>query len=785
MRLIALLSILCVNLSLFAQNAIVSGFVKDKKTQEPLPGVNIILQDKSGGITNANGNFSIKVNKPGKQSISFIYIGYKTVSQNIEVSLNDKISLNIEMEEDIKVMDEVVVSAAKFEQKLSEVTISMEVIKPKLLENNNITSMDRAVNQLPGVDVMDQQPSIRGGSGYSYGAGSRVLLLVDDMPMLSPDAGDIKWDFLPVENISQVEVVKGAASALFGSSALNGVINVRTNFPKDEPETKITIFNGLYMNPARKELIWWGTAQPLFMGTNILHMQKIKNLDVVIGANAFSDNGYREKATEEHLRTNFNLRYRVPKVKGLSVGLNGNFMNLDKTEFFLWQNADSGAYKQRADAINRNVGTRINVDPYVTYFSSDRNKHTFRSRYFYVKNRVPGDTAKSSNSNLYYFEYQFQHQIKENFTMTVGCLNSYSDIKGSLFKRHNATNISIFGQFDKKIKKLNLSAGIRAEYFRIDKDETKTVIGKDTIKDIPIQPVMRVGASYQLAKYTFLRTSFGQGYRFPSIAEKYTYTSVSALNIFPNPDIKPETGWSSELGIKQGIKISGWNGYVDVSGFWTEYHEMMEYTFGVYNPQTYKILDPNNSNDIAVIMSNGLFKCVGFQSQNIGNARITGFDMTFTGTGNFFGIPATLIAGYTYTNPIDLNVKVNDSTRTTKTNILKYRYYHSVKGDFQLDFKKISTGISVMYQSNMINIDKAFEKPLIDNSTIYLLPGLKEYREKHNKGYIVFDYRVTWNLNEQSKLSLVVKNIFNKEYMGRPGDIQPPRNVSLQYILSL
>ena len=61
------------------------------------------------------------------------------------------------------------------------------------------------MEQVPGVTIIDGQANIRGGSGFSYGAGSRVLLLVDDLPMLAADAGDIKWSFLPVENLEQVE----------------------------------------------------------------------------------------------------------------------------------------------------------------------------------------------------------------------------------------------------------------------------------------------------------------------------------------------------------------------------------------------------------------------------------------------------------------------------------------------------------------------------------------------------------------------------------------------------
>ncbi|MCX7862889.1 MAG: TonB-dependent receptor [Bacteroidales bacterium] len=769
-----------------AQNGIVSGIVKDKKTHEPIPGVNIIMDDKSGTSTDLNGFFTFKSNSNGKQTISFQYVGYKPFKQVIFIKPNEEVKLTVFLEEDVQMIDEVVVSASKFEQRISEVTVSMEVIKPKLLENNNVSSMDAAINRIPGVDIIGDQPSIRGGSGYSYGAGSRVLLLVDDMPLISPDAGDIKWNYLPIENVSQVEVIKGAASALFGSSALNGVINVRTAYPKSEPETKVTIFNGMYMNPKRKELKWWGQTQPLFVGSNIFHMQRLKNWDVVIGAHGFSDNGYRQYETEERLRGNFNIRYRFPNQQKRFFGINGNFMTMDKTEFFLWKNADSGAWRQDLSTTTRNIGTRINIDPYFTFYTSEQNKHSIKTRYFYVKNNLPSDTAKNSHSSQYYSEYQFQRQIKEDFAMTLGFLHTYSDIKGKLFDKHDATNISLFGQFDKKLlkKKLNLSAGIRAEYFRIDSKETKTVIAGDTIKDIPIQPVLRIGANYQLFEYTFIRTSFGQGYRFPTIAEKYTFTNVGALNIFPNPYLKPETGWSGEIGIKQGVKISNWNGYLDISAFWQEYTKMMEYTFGFYHPQTFRPLHLNDPADLAIIGQYG-YQVLGFQSQNVGSAQIKGFDITFTGKGSFFNIPATLLAGYTYTEPRDMNLK--DSSKSTDSNILKYRYFHSIKADFQLDFKKISTGISVIYLSRIINIDKAFEDLFGDGPGvgIELLPGLYEYRQKNNKGSMVFDYRISWNINETSKLSLVVKNLLNAEYMGRPGDIRPPRNISLQYILSI
>ena len=149
--------------------------------------------------------------------------------------MNVKIVLN----EASKKLDVVVISAGKFEQRIEETTVSMEVIKPQMIENKNTTEIQTAMEQIPGVNITDGQANIRGGSGWSYGAGSRVLVMVDDMPLISGDAGQVQWKLIATENINQVEVIKGASSVLYGSSALNGVINIRTAFPLKKILTNI------------------------------------------------------------------------------------------------------------------------------------------------------------------------------------------------------------------------------------------------------------------------------------------------------------------------------------------------------------------------------------------------------------------------------------------------------------------------------------------------------------------------------------------------------------------
>lgn len=130
--------------------------------------------------------------------------------------------------------------------------------------------------------------------------------------------------FLPLENLDQVEIIKGAASSLYGSSALNGVINIRTNYPTSVPKTQINFYQGIYQNPKRKEIIWWGNKQPYYSGGYFTHSQKFGQFDLCFGGNVFNESGFREGEYTERGRVNVSTRYRFKKIDGLAIGLNVN-----------------------------------------------------------------------------------------------------------------------------------------------------------------------------------------------------------------------------------------------------------------------------------------------------------------------------------------------------------------------------------------------------------------------------------------------------------------------------
>jgi outer membrane cobalamin receptor len=760
----------------FAQTAI-HGKVTAQKTAEPLVGVIVIADDTNAVSTDANGNYTVNV-LPGIHKLGFKLIGFAQKKSSVEIKQGELKTLDVSLEESSKELNVVVVSASKFEQKIEDVTVSMEVIKPTLVENKNTTSMDDIVDQIPGVSVIDGQANIRGGAGWSYGAGSRVMVLVDDLPELTADAGDAKWSFLPVENLEQVEVIKGASSALFGSSALNGVINIRTAYPRDTPLTKVNVFAGLYDTPNPSYLKWWGNETQLTKGASFFHSRQIKNLDVVIGGHYFKDNGYRQGEHEERFRFNENFRYRFKNIEGLSAGVNFNHMKTTGGLFFIWADDTTGGYRPLggldpdSTTLSNYTTYRTTVDPFITYIDQNGNSIKLRTRWFNTINE--NNTEQGSTGNFYYSELQYQKHFSEQLTVTLGAVRSLSKVKADLYGNHKGNNFAFFIQEDAKLGRFNFSFGARVEKNKVD-----------SVSD-DLNSIIRAGINYRVLKETYVRASFGQGYRFPSIAEKFVKTEVGGVFIYPNSSLDFEKGFSSEIGIMQGVRFGNWNGYLDVAGFWTEYKNMIEFVFGPW--------------DSVYINASGLHG-YGFRSFNIGDTRIKGVDVSVSGSGEIFGVlKMTVLAGYTFMDPKQVSfdsayVQImnsplgalltgkNSFLGSDSSYFLKYRFNHMIKADVELAYKKIAFGVSMRYNSFMKNVDKAFVQDIQISPfspAIQIVPGLADYRKTHHSSDVVFDTRLSYQATKFLKAAFIVKNIFNREYMGRPADLQPPRSFTVQ-----
>ena len=758
------------------------GIVLDASNGDPIIGARIVLSSGQKSITSNTGEFILSnVKYPNSLVVSMM--GF--ISETIKLSKDTLLTINLKTQ--VQEISDVVVTASRRNQNIEDVPISMEIIKPELINNKGFSNLEQAVDQSPGVYAMDGQVSIRGGGGFAYGAGSRVALLWNGVPMMSPDVGDAKWNAIPMEQTSQIEILKGASSVLYGSGALNGIIALTEKEPSPKGNFSAKVQSGVYGNPRRKSMQWWD-KNPTFHLADVYFGKSYKYLGYTVGANAYLDSGFRQGENEKRFRLNGSFYFKPKSNSKLKAGLSYNAQYQDMGVFILWKN-DTLGYQAQDNTLSRQKAIRINVDPYIKFYDKFQNQHQLKTRYYLVTSGNESKVGDASIADLFYADYQFQRKFGTSINLSAGITHNLGQVKSWVFGDHISSNSALYGQVESKFKQLDITAGMRIEHYKLDEMKADSRFFINDSLSIPVYPIFRMGMHYKLTPATHIRASFGQGVRFPSIAERFVSTSVGGLTIFKNPNLKPEKGWSSELGFKQLVKLgSSWKGFFDVAAFINEYSNMTEFTFGIYNPLTGESLSSNGILDTEAyneLIAQGivLSQLVGFRATNAEKARITGLEFSFNSQGKIGEVELTSLLGYTYMNPISLNqdstyrISFSDST----SNMLKYRFKHLVKLDIQATYKKFSLGVSLRYNSFMKNIDLMFEEPILtDAGEQFILPGLKEYRKNNSSGALVFDSRFIYHITKEMKLNLIVNNLFNAEYVSRPADLQAPRNFLLQ-----
>lgn len=794
----------------YAQN-IFSGTVYDSESGSPLPFAEIYSPCMANPTTaDINGNFEIIVKSDNCEFV-FAYNMYQ--SDTFQVAFNAKqrkVMKRIKLKQAAEILENFTIVEEKLDHDPTTATTSLTIMSPEDAGVINPDNVGALVDKMPGVAVVDNEPQIRGGSGFSSGMGSRVLILVDNIPFLRPDAGRPMWSFIPMEDVKSIEVYKGASSVLYGSSALTGAINVLTAYPTGTPRTKVTAHWGIYDNPKYAYKKSWGKVNPMKWGVSFLHSRIIKkNWDLVIGGEYFDDQSYlgpeapvsvaaknKEGKYEMRARLNFNLRYRAKKVRGLSASLSGNFMYSENAQSFFWYDSDTNMYRSYKGSLSVFKDFTFYLDPCINYVAPNGDQHALRNRITYSDNNEASG-AQSAQSMMVYDEYQYTKMFRKiGLGITAGAVNNYTRSYGAVFNGVQGSlepgliymdNFSIYAQLEKKFfknKNLSLVVGGRWEAFFLENEFKQ-------------KPVFRAGVNFQIPQsLTSFRASFGQGYRYPTIGERFISISIGNYGFYPNQDLVPETSWNVEFGIAQPYRVGPFEGIFDVAVYHQEFDNFIEFAFGSWGHKGNFVDD------------------MGFMYLNTGPASITGVDVSLVGKGEIGNnVEMTFMAGYTYSYPVTKNKEgvyytnptneVGYSYVTTASDpskgILKYRIQHNAKLNFGFLFwKKLGVDISCTYYSAMKNVDGMFfdmdcQNP--DNSpasnafwaTVGALPfrGFAHYFNTHKKGSFTLDVSVSYKILENLEVSFAIKNILNNEYTLRPMYLEAPRNYALKVVYGL
>ncbi|MES2559051.1 MAG: TonB-dependent receptor, partial [Bacteroidota bacterium] len=445
----------------------------------------------------------------------------------------------------------------------------------------------------------------------------------------------------------------------------------------------------------------------------------------------------------------------------------------------LWKDADSGALVPFDGSIGFDKYYIFSIDPHVTYVAKTytlslklRHYNIVRDGIFGAKNeKNPNDAVAKINAVDIGFQKRFAHY----FTSSSGIYASSFNAVGNVYPG-NRTGYSgaAYTQLEFARKRWNLTTGLRYELNAMGQlSQTQ-------------RPLLRFGANYQATSKTFLRLSYGEGFRFPTVVERYVSDKASGITIFPNPDLATERGWYTELGVKQGFNIGGFSGTVDACFFWMEYENLIELRFNQYE---YARLVIDTAQMPPRVYIDGEDK-IGFKAINRPLSRTAGYELSLEGGGFIGPVNVRTLCGYTYTYPIDLNADsslqnignymnaftsnqgvINRSDTSAFNSLLPYRNRHLVKVDVECSYKKVSIGYNAQYFS-------VFEK--IDDALYIVIPGLKEFQSSVGGGDWVHNIRASMSLTPNFTLAALVNNVANHAYATRPTRMESMRTYTLQ-----
>ncbi len=712
-----LLAILLLASSAAAQTGLLTGRVVGTDGL-PIGGANIVLTGTLfGAASNDRGYFEIKDIPLGKYTIQFSAIGYqKKILENYLVNPSNP-PLKIVLQQQAVETEQIVVSATKYEQKQENLTVSTSVIQPDFIARKNFTSFDDVLRYVPGVQMTLDQVSIRGSSGYSKGAGTRVLVAIDGVPLYSGDTGDIVWEMIPLADIERVEVIKGPASSLYGSTAIGGVINIITKKSTSSPVTQIMSYAGAY-DKSKYDSWNWNSGYRTFYGLGISHSNSLGSFDYTVSVKRLEDSGYRENDFSSRYLSYAKLNFNPDSMNSFSLLVNNLIMN--RGNFLYWKDSRNALVPKDEDNGNTIRSNRWFLSLIYNHTFSEKFTTQLKSSYYRTYFEGRGIEITTSTANLFRNELIGNWKTSDDFILTTGGEVSYAYVKSNIFANPNFLSGGAYLQTEYKgIEKLIATAGVRYDYIKLD-----TLSGANAITP-------KFGLNYRLKDNLILRASIGTGFRAPTPAEVFTTAGVGGgVNVVQNPDLRSEKSLSFEIGslIKYSTDLT-----FDMAFFQTDYENFIE---------------PN-------LLKTGDIKFI-----NLPKARIQGFELVTDW--NLIPQLLTLKAGYDYLWARDLE----------KQKAMKYRPRNILYTNLRCAPYPFDFGLDFRYWSKVEEIDDLLVEPPL----ALVVDGNKRvsvYVVDLTAGYNFFISTAP------AKIYLNIKNLFNYYYVEFIGNIAPLRNVSL------
>jgi outer membrane receptor for ferrienterochelin and colicins len=592
-----IISILAINLFLFLSitaisqvktNAILSGNVKSGGKH--IPFVNIIIKGTNiGTITDATGHYKLANLPTGKVTVIAQALGYKTREEEVEMKTGQVTELFFELEEDVLQLEQVVVTGTMTKHHIKDVPVRTEVITSKEIETKNAYNLYQALEGTPGIRVEQQCQFCNFTMIRMQGLGAEhTQVLINGQPLYSSLAAVYGLQQIGTIDIDRIEVVKGAGSALYGSSAVAGAINIITKEPSFEPSIKASLQFGKY-NTNKYDISSSIRNENGNTGLSVFAQKLTGNVIDETSDGMTPDDVKKKDGISDRVATNLNNA-------GFCLYMRDIFLNNDKLIIrgrYLYEKRQGGIleddyYKnpftdgtecittERYESelsYNKNFKNNSDLNLSLAYVNHKRDatNDSYLVDYMEIHNDslpdlrnmrpyLAGENSLTvtltygigiKNHHLLVGAQSYYNKLEESGMYVV--VNAGSDYSGESYRSVSNKAASEFGTFlqDEWLitKKFTLVPGARLdihnseEEYKADRQVFETTLfPKTKFDETSINP--RIAAKYELSEKITLRINTGTGFRAPYGFSEDLHLCSGSPRIWKSSGLKPETSIS-------------------------------------------------------------------------------------------------------------------------------------------------------------------------------------------------------------------------------------------------
>lgn len=578
-----------------ATDAHIAGHVLDAHSGEHLSFVNVQVEGTAlGCLTDESGHFYLKNLPEGQLTIIFSMIGYETEKRTITLHRDTLVELNVRIAETSFMIDNVVVTANKYETKQKEVATIVNIIPPLIIESTTSNSMADVLNFQTGLRVEETcsncgVPQIR----INGLEGQYTQILMDSRPIFSSLASVYGLEQLPAGMVDRIEVIRGGGSALYGANAIAGVVNIITKEPN---RNSLSISNssaftkqGTYdINTSMNASV---VAENQKAGLFLFGVQRNRQ------QYDRDDDGYSD----------------IPHLNSTTVGFRSYFKTSDYSkitaEYHHTSEFRRGGYgidslqphesplceqlKHNIDAATAkwDMYTADNKH-FVSAYTSFQ--HIARDSYFGT-NYNPNAYGKSTDIvSVTGAQYRFSYPCGlMNADLSAGAEYSYNQLRDQIlgYDRNTLQKVHLGGgyvQNEWKNKQWSILIGGRLEqHSLLDKPVFSP---RANVRYTPIDPII-------------LRVSYASGYRAPQIYEEDLHVGavggeVSLITLDEN--LKPEYSHSVSGSVDLYKRFGKWDMNFTLEGFFTQLNDVFTLVENGHDAQGNLLLTRTNASGARV-----------------------------------------------------------------------------------------------------------------------------------------------------------------------------------------